>query len=45
MTGGIDRTTPIAIRPLPAILEESVRRFGPRPAIDFLGRRMSYDAA
>ena len=44
MTGGIDRTTPIAIRPLPAILEESVRRFGPRPAIDFLGRRMSYDA-
>ncbi|HIJ62717.1 MAG TPA: long-chain fatty acid--CoA ligase [Rhodospirillaceae bacterium] len=40
MSASVDR--PIAIRAVPSILEDSVRRFGSRPALDFLGRRLSY---
>lgn len=38
----IDRTTPIAANPVPSLLEESVRRFPHRPAIDFLGKVTDY---
>jgi long-chain acyl-CoA synthetase len=38
----IDRTTPIAATPVTWLLEEAVRRFPRRPAMDFLGRQTSY---
>jgi long-chain acyl-CoA synthetase len=42
MSAFIDRTTPIAAKPIPAILAEAVGRFPDRPALDFLGRHTSY---
>jgi long-chain acyl-CoA synthetase len=41
-THTIDRTTPIAATPVTWLLEEAVRRFPQRPAMDFLGRQTSY---
>ncbi len=38
----IDWQTPIAATSVPAVLDETVRRFADRPALDFLGRRTSY---
>ena len=38
----IDRTSPIAAEPVPRLLEEAVRRFPRRPAMDFLGKQTSY---
>jgi len=38
----IDRTTPIAATPITWLLEEAVRRFPSRPAMDFLGKQTSY---
>ncbi len=42
MQDHVDWTTPIAVRPVPAILDEAVARFAGRPAIDFLGRHTTY---
>jgi long-chain acyl-CoA synthetase len=39
---GIDRTTPVAATPVTWLLEEAVRRFPDRPAMDFLGKQTSY---
>ena len=33
---------PLAARPVPTLLEDAVRDFPDRPAIDFMGRRWSY---
>ena len=41
-TRTIDWTTPIAATPVTWLLEEAVRRFPQRPAMDFLGRQTSY---
>ena len=38
----IDRTTPVAATPVTWLLEEAVRRFPDRPAMDFLGKQTSY---
>jgi len=38
----IDRNTPIAATPVTWLLEEAVRRFPQRPAMDFMGRQTSY---
>jgi len=38
----IDWNTPIPVKPLFAILDDSVHRFKDRPCLDFLGRRYTY---
>ncbi len=38
----IDWHAAIPVQPLPALFAQSARRFGPRPCLDFLGRRYSY---
>jgi long-chain acyl-CoA synthetase len=38
----IDHSTPISVKPVPSLLEEAVRRFPDRPAMDFLGKQTSY---
>jgi long-chain acyl-CoA synthetase len=42
MHGTIDWQSPIAASPVSVVLDETVRRFADRPALDFLGRRTSY---
>lgn len=42
MQDTIDWQSPIAATPVNAVLDETVRRFAERPALDFLGRRTSY---
>ncbi len=42
MQGTIDWQSPIAATPVGCVLDETVRRFAERPALDFLGRRTSY---
>lgn len=42
MNDVIDRQTPVTVRPVSAILDETVRRFADRPGMDFLGRRTTY---
>jgi len=42
MHDSIDWQSPIAAKPVASILDETVRRFPDRPALDFLGRRTSY---
>jgi long-chain acyl-CoA synthetase len=42
MQGSVDWQTPIAAKPVSAVLDETVRQFPERPALDFLGRRTTY---
>lgn len=42
MLSRIDWTSPLPQRPLHALLDDSVQRFGGRPALDFMGRRTTY---
>lgn len=42
MSSGIDTTPQLEITPLVDLLDESVARFGPRPATEFFGKRLSY---
>jgi long-chain acyl-CoA synthetase len=42
MPDPIDWQSPIVAAPVASILDETVRRFPDRPALDFLGRRTSY---
>ena len=39
---GVDWDAPIAVKPMPALLDEAVARHGPKPCIDFLDKRYSY---
>ncbi|HZD25093.1 MAG TPA: long-chain fatty acid--CoA ligase [Alphaproteobacteria bacterium] len=39
---GVDWHAPLLARPLYRLLDEAVARFGARPAVDFLGYRLSY---
>ena len=41
-TNPIDSISPVAATPVPWLLEEAVRRFPDRPAMDFLGKQTSY---
>jgi long-chain acyl-CoA synthetase len=40
----LSSTAPIPNRPVPALLEDTVRAYPDRPAIDFLGRKWNYAA-
>ena len=42
---GLDWHQPVAVRPLPDLMAEAGRRFGSRPAFEFLGRRTTWAEA
>ena len=39
---GVDWTAPVAVAPVPQILDDAVVKWGDRPAIDFIGRKIAY---
>jgi long-chain acyl-CoA synthetase len=39
---GVDWAAPVAVGPVPQILDEAVAKWGDRPAIDFMGREIAY---
>jgi long-chain acyl-CoA synthetase len=39
---GLEWTAPVEVRPVPHILDDAVAKWGDRPAIDFMGRRIAY---
>jgi long-chain acyl-CoA synthetase len=39
---GVDWTAPVAVAPVPQILDDAVAKWGDRPAIDFMGREITY---
>jgi long-chain acyl-CoA synthetase len=39
---GLEWTAPVDVAPIPYILDDAVAKWGDRPAIDFMGRRISY---
>jgi long-chain acyl-CoA synthetase len=39
---GVDWTAPVAVGPVPQILDDAVAKWGDRPAIDFMGRKIAY---
>jgi long-chain acyl-CoA synthetase len=39
---GLDWTAPVVVAPVQSILDDAVAKWGGRPAIDFMGRKISY---
>jgi long-chain acyl-CoA synthetase len=39
---GVEWTSPVAVVPIPQILDDAVAKWGDRPAIDFMGREIAY---
>jgi long-chain acyl-CoA synthetase len=39
---GLDWTAPVVVAPVQSILDDAVAKWGARPAIDFMGRKISY---
>ncbi len=39
---GLDWTAPVEVAPIPQILDDAVVKWGDRPAIDFMGRKIAY---
>ncbi len=39
---GLDWTAPVEVAPIPHILDDAVAKWGDRPAIDFMGRKIAY---
>ena len=39
---GVEWTSPVSVAPIPQILDDAVTKWGHRPAIDFMGRKIAY---
>src|SRR4029077_12011936 len=39
---GVEWTSPVAVAPIPQILDDAVAKWADRPAIDFMGRKIAY---